>query len=133
MLNCNCERNCTCVGLSIAAAVIIGIIAAFFRFFAVITPAPAFFGVLLGVGIIYPAVLLLASPRIREDAICTCVSLFLFVLGAAGTIITSLVLLGIAFAATSIIGAIIFGLALAFFTLLISSVLCIIYSKCSRN
>ena len=133
MLNCCCERNNNCAVLGITLSVILGIIAAFLRFFAVIAPAAAFFWVLLGIGVVYPAVLLFSISRRENSLSCICEALPLFTWGTAGTIITSLLLLGITFAATSIIGAIITGLAVGFFALLIASVLCIINCICNGS
>ena len=133
MLNCCCERNNTCTIISITASVILGIVAAFLRYFAVIAPTAALFWVLLGIGVVYPAVLLFAVSRRKGNRSCFCDALPIFILGVAGTIITALLLLGITFAATSIIGAIITGLAVGFFALLISSVLCILNCTCTRS
>ncbi len=132
MLNCSCECRYNCALVSVTASIIIGIIAAFLRFFAVIAPTPAFYWVLFGIAIVYPAVILLSSQgRGGYENACICSVIPGLITGIAGTIITSLILLGITFAATSVIGAIITGLALAFFTLLIANVLCLIICKAS--
>ncbi len=133
MLNCCCERNNTCTILGVTISVILGIAAAFLRYFAVIAPAAAFYWVLLGVGVIYPAVILLSLSRRESGRTCICEGLTLFIVGIAGTIITALLLLGITFAATSIIGALFTGLSVGFFALLISSVLCIISCACTAS
>lgn len=130
MLNCSCENNNNCTLTSITISVIIGIIAAFLRYFAVIAPTTAFYWVLFGIAVVYPAVLLLSSSmRGSYEGLCVCSVLPTLITGIAGTIITSLVLLGITFAATSIIGAIITGLLLAFFSLMIANILCLIICK----
>ena len=49
--------------------------------------------------------------------------------GILGAILTSLVLLGITFAATSVIGAIIAGLLIAFLALIFLAVSCLILCK----
>ena len=131
MSNCCCERGNTCTTIGVTISVILGIVAAFLRYFAVIAPAPAFYWVLLGIGVVYPAVILLSAFRGNGNHSCICNALSVCRWGVAGTIITSLLLLGITFAATSIIGAILTGLSVGFFALLISSVLCIINCLCT--
>jgi len=133
MLNCCCERNNSCAVLGVTVSIILGIIAAFLRYFAVIAPAAAFYWVLLGIGVVYPAVLLFSAFRNEGNRSCICRVLPLFILGTVGTIITSLLLLGITFAATSIIGAVITGLSVGFFALIISGVLCIINCACNGS
>ena len=130
MLNCCCENRLSCTLGSITASIIVGIVAAFLRYFAVIAPTAAFWWVLFGIAVVYPAVILLAGSACGGyEGACVCSVLPGILTGIAGTIVASLVLLGITFAATSIIGAIITGLALGFFTLLIASILCLIVCK----
>ena len=47
-------------------------------------------------------------------------------IGILGTILFSVILLGVTFAATSVIGAIIAGLAVGFFALIISATACLV-------
>lgn len=126
--NCGCRINCT--GIAVLAAIIIGIITAFLTFSAVIAVTPAFLWVLLGIAVVYLAITLIISPVIRNTGISDCVCGIVPVLlaGILGTILLSIVLLGITFAATSVIGAIITGVLLAFFTLLITTTACLV--KC---
>ncbi len=126
--NC-CIRLCSTLGIFFS--VIVAIIGAFLTFNATITVTPAFLWVLFSIAVVYQAVILLKTnnaPDCSNTNNCICSTLTTVFTGILGTIITSLVLLGITFAATSIIGAIITGLLLGFFTLLITSVLCLI--KC---
>ncbi len=126
--NCGCRINCT--GIAIIAAIIIGIITAFLTFSAVITVTPAFLWVLLGIAVVYLAITLIISPVIRSSGVsgCVCNIVPVLIAGILGTILISVVLLGITFAATSIVGAIITGLLLAFFSLLITTTACLV--KC---
>ncbi len=128
MTNCTCRFNCTL--FAVIAAVIVGIIGALLNITAVITVTPAFLWVLFGIAVVYLAVTLLASAFARGLGIRDCVCRILNVLftGILGTILTSVILLGITFAATSILGAVIVGLLLGFFTLTIISTTCLI--KC---
>ena len=127
-LNCGCKTQCT--GLAIAASVIIGIITAFLQITAVITITPAFLWVTLGVAIVYLAVVLISSANTSENDTpsCKCPALNTLLTAIIGTVVTSIILLGITFAATSIIGAIIVGLLLLFFSLIITATACLI--KC---
>lgn len=131
MTNCNynCRFNCTSV--AVVAALIIGTLTAILRFAAVITVTPAFFWVTFGIAVLYLAIALGTSVYTRSSNGygCLCINNPLFTVGVLGTILTSLVLLAIPFAATSVAGAVITGVLLAFFTLLIASAVCII--RCS--
>ena len=128
--NCDCDLSCTTKG--IIAGIIIGIITAILRYNAIITLTPAFLWVLLGIAVVYLGIALLTSGiNLSKNNCCTNLSTFLTAI--AGTTLTSIVLLGITFAATSIIGAVISGVALFFFTLLIISAICLIKCRYSCN
>lgn len=129
LTNCGCTPSC--IVKSVVAALIIGVLTAFLRFTATIAITPAFLWVVFGVAIGYLAITLLApfeEDSLREDC---CKTLNTFLVGLLGTVVTSLVLLGISFAATSVIGAIITGVLLFFFSLAIISSACLI--KCKYN
>ena len=128
--NCSCGSRWECTAIAVVASIIIGIITAFLSFSAVITVTPAFLWVLLGIAVVYLAVTLISAAEIRRAGIRGCVCRILpFVLtGILGTILTALILLGVSFAATSILGAVITGLLLAFFSLIITTVACLV--KC---
>ncbi len=122
--NCGCRTDCT--GIAIVASIIIGIITAFLRFSVVITVIPAFLWVVFGIAVVYLALAFVGrrNGENNPSSRCRCRSLTTFLIGVLGTILFSLILLAIPFAATSVIGAIITGLLLLFFTLLITSVVC---------
>ena len=126
--NCSCQIDCT--AKAVISSIIIGVLAAIFRYTALITITPAFLWVLLGIAIGYLGITLLTSSVCPEKRLC-CKSLSLFSSGILGTVLTSLLLLGISFAATSVLGAIITGFLLFFFSLLIISTVCLI--KCRYN
>ena len=131
MTNCNYNCRFDCSAVAVVAALIIGTLTAILRFAAVITVAPAFFWVTFGIAVVYLAITLGTSIFSRSvgGSRCLCINNPLFTVGVLGTILTSLILLGVEFAATSVAGAVITGVLLAFFTLLIASAVCII--KCS--
>ncbi len=125
---CGCRWECTAI--AVVASIIIGIITAFLSFSAVITVTPLFLGVLFGIAVVYLAITLISATEIRRAGIrgCVCRTLPFVLTGILGTILTSVILLGVSFAATSILGAVITGLLLAFFSLIITTVACLV--KC---
>lgn len=127
-LGCNCRSTCT--GLAVVASVIIGIITAILNATAIIAVTPAFLWVLFGIAALYLAVTLVTSVFIRSMSIrnCVCSALPALLAGALGTILLSIILLGIEFAATSVLGVIFTGALLFFFALLITSTACLV--KC---
>jgi hypothetical protein len=106
-INSGCKWDC--LGLSIVASIIVGIITAFLVFSATITLTPAFLWVTLGIAVVYLAVAFLALALSRNIGYKSCVCPILSVLltGILGTVLLSLVLLGVTFAATSVLGAVI--------------------------
>lgn len=124
----NNEYCVGCIGGSVIASIVIGIIAAILRYTAVITLTPAFLWVTLGVAIVYLGITLL-TPGSRHAGSCLCESLSAFLAGILGTVLTSVILLGVAFAATSVLGAIISGALLFFFSLTVTTAVCLIKCK----
>lgn len=126
MTNCNCRYNCT--GLGAIASIILGVITAFLTFTATITLTPAFLWVLFGIGVVALALLLIYTVLLRRSLArdCVCRIIPTVLTGILGTILTAVILLGITFAATSIIGAIIAGVLIFFFSLIITSVSCLV-------
>ena len=127
MKNC-CVRLCNALGIFFS--VIVAIIGGFLTYNATITVTPAFLWVLFGIAVVYQAVILVKTDCANTNG-CICEALGTVFTGILGTIVTSLILLGITFAATSVLGAVITGLLLGFFTLLITSVICLI--RCIAN
>jgi len=122
--NCSCRMDCTAI--AVIVSIFIGIITAFLRYSATITVTPAFLWVLFGIGVVYLGVTLLTSANACPERNICCQRLYTLLAGILGTILTSVILLGITFAATSVAGAIITGLLLFFFTLLITGTTCVI-------
>ena len=133
MSNCNCYCKTSCAGLSIVAGIIVAVITAMLTFMGTITITPAFTWVTFGISIVYLAVSSLISGMSGSCAVskCLCLTMPIYFIGIIGTIFTSLILLGITFAATSVVGAIISGLLLGFFTLIILTTVCLI--KCNLS
>lgn len=129
----NCENRHDCTAIAFVASLIIGIIAAFLQITAVITLTPIFSIVAFGIAVVYLAVVLIATALNQRVTSCNhcCVPLSALLVGILGTILSSVILLAITFAATSIIGAIVVGALFFFFSLTISSTTCLI--KCFLN
>ena len=128
-----CDNRYNCTLIAVIASVIIGIVTAFLRITAVITLTPAFLWVVFGIAAFYLAVLLAASPFIRQTDACEVLSTALsaLVVGILGTILFSVILLAISFVATSVVGAIIAGALLFSFSLTVISTTCVV--KCIVN
>jgi len=128
ILNCECKRDCT--GIAIVASIILGIIAAFLQITAVITVAPVFFLVALGIAIVYLAVTLIAVALAQRSTSCRDISSTLSALlfGILGTILLAIILFVVGFAATSVIGAIFLGALVFFFALMLATTACL--AKC---
>jgi len=124
----NCDLSFSCTGIALIASIAIGVLAAIFRYIALITVTPAFLWVTFGIAIGLLGISLLT--RDRDDA-CECRAQTPFLIGILGTILTSVILLGITFAATSLIGAIITGALLFFFSYMIVSAVCKLACKCN--
>lgn len=130
MLNCNCSSRCTCTVGAIIAAIIVGVLSAFFQLTAAITVTAAFLWVVFGVAVVYLATLVIATALVRrsEHSICRCASLGALLVGILGTILLAVVLLGFGIVATSVISAILVGLLLGFFALAIVSTACYVHA-----
>lgn len=129
-MNNNCCFRCGCTLFAVIASAIIGIVTAFLTFSATITVTPAFLWTLFGIAVGYLAVTLATNAYLscRCGTACTKRTIGALLAGILGTILTSVILLGITFAATSAIGAIITGLLLFFFSLTVSETACL--AKC---
>lgn len=126
----HCNSRCNCAIAAIVVSAIIGVITAFLQITAVITVAPVFLWVALGIAVAYLAVLVISATLARRTSPCDCICdhLNLVLLGILGTIGLSLVLLAVGITATSVISAILVGLLLFFFSLTFTSTAC--YVRC---
>ena len=129
-ISCNCNSQCDCSFLAIVASIVIGIIAAFLTITGVIATTPVFLWVTFGIAVVYLGLTLVASPFFGRKG-CICRVLSILFTGILGTILASVILLAITFAATSIVGAIITGLLLLLFSLMLTSTACLV--KCIAN
>ncbi len=133
MALCGCNNRWNCTSLAVIASVIIGVVTAFLQITAVVTVTPIFLWVVFSIAIAYLAVTLLATALIRKEAggACLCPALAAQLIGLLGSILFSIVLLAVGFAATSIVGAIFLGILLFFFALAVTTTACV--AKCFAN
>lgn len=129
MFNCNCQCRCNCSLIAVVVSVILGVVAAFLQITAVITVGTAFLWVVLGIGIVYLGVLVLAnSLRANRDGCdCRCTSLGVILAGIVGAVLTSVILLAVGVPAT-VFGAILVGLLVLSLGLIVGGSVC--YIKC---
>lgn len=127
----NINNNCrlSCIGGSAVISTVIGIVGAVLRYTGIIEVTSVFLRVLFGISVALLGILLLVSSV--TDKMPCCRSLGALLAGILGTALTSVILLGIEFAAASAVGTIITGLLLFFFSLTLLSSACLI--KCSGN
>ena len=130
--NCNCSCKCVCSIIAIIASIILGVVTAFLQISGVVLITTTFLWVVFGIAVGYLAVLLVASAFAR-GATCSCIcrTLATALVGILGTVLFSVVLLGVGITATSIVSAILAGLVLGFFALTISATACLV--KCLAN
>ena len=128
MLSKDCDCSLGCTGIALIASIAVGVLAAILRYSAIINVTPAFLWVTFGIAIGLLGISLLTRGR---NNTCECKAQTPFLVGVLGTILTSIILLGITFAATSLIGAIITGALLFFFSYMIISAACKISCGCN--
>ena len=134
MTICCCNSRQNCVGLAVVISAILGVIAAFLRITAVITVTPAFLWVVLGIAVVYLAVLLATTGNGHGATNCRCGSALTALLaGILGAALISVILLGVTFAATSIVGAILVGLLILSLSLIVSASACVVNRCCEQK
>ncbi len=128
MRQTSCDCRVECAFLAIAASIIAGVVAAIAQYTAIITLTTVFYIVAFGIAVLLLGVLLALTPTFYKTACqsrCNA-NIKLTTVGIIGTIITSVILIAVGFAATSVLGAIFVGALAAFFTLIITAVVCTI-------
>jgi hypothetical protein len=125
---CECKCNCNCTIAAIIASVIVGVVAAFLQITGVIAVTAAFLWVVLGIAVVYLAVLVatFGLARGREGCECRCASIGALLYGILGSVLFSIILLAIGAAAVGVVGAILVALLLISFSLVITSSACLV-------
>ena len=126
--NCGRCNKYNCSDISFFASIILGIVGAMLFFNAIITIPVAFYWAALATAVVTFLLTLYIARDVHfiDVGNCVCQRLTHLYFGLFGTILTSLVLLFITFAATSVIGAIIVGILLFFIAFSLSSVACLV-------
>ena len=133
MCNRNCNRN-ECLIIAVASSIVIGIVAAILNITGIIAVTPAFLWVLFGIAVVYLAIAFVVSSLRRFDTPYSARSLIAtLIAGIVGTVLFSVILLGVTFAATSPVGAVFVGLLLASFALIITATSCLVLSAYSND
>lgn len=128
MFNCNCNCRFSCTLAAVIASIIVGIVTAFLHVTGTVTATPAFLWALLGTAAVYLGVTLIAAalrPQQKPDC-CLCPAVKATLAGILGTILFSIVLLGVGVVATSILSAILAGVLLFFFSLAVTGTACLV-------
>ncbi len=133
MSNNGCRTRYNCLDIAVLASIIIGGIAGVLTFLATITLTPAFLWVITGIAVVYLALLLFITSFSRDFSLCKFEALRAVLIGILGTILFSVILLGVTFAATSVIGAIFAGLTVGFFALTITATACLVKRNITCN
>ena len=128
LFNCDCRCNCTL--LAVISSLIIGIITAFLQITGVITVGTAFLWVVLGIAVVYLAVLLVATALNGDKDNCGCICAILnsVLAGILGSALFAVILLAVGIVAASVVSAILVGLLLFFLSLTLTSSACLV--KC---
>lgn len=124
LLNCNCNARCNCTAVAVVASIILGIVAAILQITGVITVTSTFLWVVLGIAIVYLALLAVAATTARAERPCLCDSLNALLVGILGSVLFAVILLAVGIVATSIVSAILVGLLVLFFFLTVLATAC---------
>lgn len=126
-LFCN-ERRADCTGLAVVASLILGVVAAFLQITAVIAVTPLFLGVAFIVAAVYLAVLLVTAALNQRSVSCRCVCqpLAAILFGILLSVLSSVILLIVSFAATSVVGAIFVGILAFAVSLIFTATACLV-------
>ncbi len=128
LFNCDCRCNCTL--WAVLSSLLIGIITAFLFITGVITVGNAFLWVILGIAVVYLAVLLVATALNgdKDNCGCICTVINSILAGILGSALFSVILLAVGIVAASVVSAILVGLLLFFLSLTLASSACLV--KC---
>ncbi len=126
LFNCDCKCNCTIA--AVIASAVIGVVAAFLQITGVILVTPVFLWVVLGVAVVYLAVLLGTAGLSQncDGCVCRCTALGALLIGILGSVLFSIVLLAVGIVAASVVSAILVALLIASFSLVITSSACFV-------
>lgn len=122
----SCNGRCNCSLAAVIASVIIGVVTAFLQITGAVTVTPVFLWAVLGVALVFLAVLLATAVFTRQTTGCVGTALGVLLTGVLGTVFFGVILLAFGVVATSVISAILAGLLLASFSLTIGGAVCFV-------
>ncbi len=127
LTNCTCRFSCTVI--SVIAAVILGVIAAFAQISGAVTVTPVFLWTALAIGVVSSWAVLNAAALVRRSNVSGCCDSVSGLLGGIlGTILFAAILLAVGVVATSVVSAILVGILVFFLTLIFGNTAC--YIRC---
>lgn len=127
----DCNSRCTCSLVAVIVSAVIGVVAAFLQITAAITVTTVFLWAVLGVALVYLAVLLATSSFARCVKVCACTALNTVLAGILGTVFFGVILLAFGIVATSVVSAVLVGLLIASFALTVTGSACLV-KECTR-
>jgi hypothetical protein len=134
IFNCECKRDCLL--FAAISSIIIGIIVAFLRITGVIAVTPVLLIVAFGIAVLFLIAALIATALWGRSncRVCVYTAISAVLVGILGTLLLSVVLLLVPFAATSIVGAIITGALAAFLAYIFTATACAVkcFAKCGE-
>ena len=133
-LSCYCGNDCTV--LSVIASIVIGIVATVLNVTATIALGVPFLWAALGIALFFFAVTLVGSAISQdENRRCFCPALTTLITGVLGTTLAAVILLLVDLAAAGVVASLIVGGLAGFFTLVLTSVACLIkcLSGCNQD
>ena len=130
LINCDRKCGCVCTSCSILSSIIFGIVAAILRFRGLIDFSPVFLWSVLAVSVVVLVVVIAALAYGNQLRECKwkCAMLNTLLAGVLGTILFSVLLLGIVCIRSIGLYAVLGGLLIAFFSLAVTNTACLI--KC---
>lgn len=128
LIDCNSKRRSACTLCSVLSSVIFGVVAAILRFRGLIAFTPAFFWVLLGASLMILAVLIAVAACGKHCRACKWKGRILNTLlaGILGTVLFSVLLLGIGYIKSTGLSAVLGGVLIAFFSLTVINTACLV-------
>lgn len=130
MSKCNCNCKCPCTAVALVVSAILGVIAAFLQISGTIDVVPMFLMGVLGIGVVYLAILLATSASCPcEESRCRCSALNTLLAGILGSILFSTVLLAVGIAGTSVVSAILVGVVVFFAALTFTATACYVRAQ----
>lgn len=128
LTDCDKKQKCVCTVCSILSGILLGLVAALLGICHCVCFKPIFFWTLLGISVVYLAVLMMASALSKHNRPCKCKCRILNTLlaGVLGTVLFSVLLLGVGSCIPYGLSAVLVGVLIAFFSLTVINTACLV-------